>query len=221
VPKLKHARLHPCLAPYYYYWGASIVATLSLWRISGWLIILLIIQLIRLTLSRWSAVIITRGWKVNLSFWKARTLSWPTPDGQAACRWERQVCRSIHFALCCKAGRLLCFSCIVLQMHQRVVMLQGGSNMTGTNCDLFTHDQSRSYLNHPVFRCTYFFRTASTVIFLSIRVEDETGNVRITTLSNKYYVLVCMCAHAKARACMCMRVRACSVAYPACNSYAP
>ena len=29
--------------------------------------------------------------------------------------------------------------------------LQGGSNMTGTNCDLFTHNQSRSYLNHLVF----------------------------------------------------------------------
>jgi hypothetical protein len=28
--------------------------------------------------------------------------------------------------------------------------LQGGSNMTGTNWDLFTHNQSRSYLNHLV-----------------------------------------------------------------------
>ena len=28
--------------------------------------------------------------------------------------------------------------------------VQGGSNMTGTNCDLFTHNQSRSYLNHLV-----------------------------------------------------------------------
>jgi hypothetical protein len=27
---------------------------------------------------------------------------------------------------------------------------QGGSNMTGTNCDLFTHKSSRSYLNHLV-----------------------------------------------------------------------
>jgi hypothetical protein len=27
-------------------------------------------------------------------------------------------------------------------------LIQGGSNMTGTNCDLFTHNQSRSYLNH-------------------------------------------------------------------------
>jgi hypothetical protein len=29
--------------------------------------------------------------------------------------------------------------------------IQGGSIMTGTNCDLFTHKSSRSYLNHPVF----------------------------------------------------------------------
>jgi hypothetical protein len=28
--------------------------------------------------------------------------------------------------------------------------IQGGSNMTGTNCDLFTQNQSRSYLNHLV-----------------------------------------------------------------------
>ena len=26
--------------------------------------------------------------------------------------------------------------------------IQDGSNMTGINCDLFTHNQSRSYLNH-------------------------------------------------------------------------
>jgi hypothetical protein len=28
--------------------------------------------------------------------------------------------------------------------------IQGGSNMTGTNCDLFTNKSSRSYLNHLV-----------------------------------------------------------------------
>jgi hypothetical protein len=33
---------------------------------------------------------------------------------------------------------------------RRIQNLQGGSNMTGTNCDLFTHNQSRSYLNHLV-----------------------------------------------------------------------
>jgi hypothetical protein len=36
--------------------------------------------------------------------------------------------------------------------------VQGGSNMTGTNCDLFTHNQSRSYLNHLVYGCVYFDR---------------------------------------------------------------
>ena len=30
------------------------------------------------------------------------------------------------------------------------VIIKGGSNMTGTNCDLFTHKSSRSYLNHLV-----------------------------------------------------------------------
>ena len=28
--------------------------------------------------------------------------------------------------------------------------VRGGSNMTGTNCDFFTHNQSWSYLNHLV-----------------------------------------------------------------------
>ena len=31
-----------------------------------------------------------------------------------------------------------------------MINIQGGSNMTGTNCDLFTHNQSWSYLNHLV-----------------------------------------------------------------------
>jgi hypothetical protein len=32
------------------------------------------------------------------------------------------------------------------------LLIQGGSNMTGTNCDLFTHKSSRSYLNHLVLK---------------------------------------------------------------------
>jgi hypothetical protein len=39
--------------------------------------------------------------------------------------------------------------CFVMTSH-----IQGGSNMTGTNCDLFTHNQSRSYLNHLVYAST-------------------------------------------------------------------
>jgi hypothetical protein len=32
--------------------------------------------------------------------------------------------------------------------NKATLNIQGGSNMTGTNCDLFTYNQSRSYLNH-------------------------------------------------------------------------
>jgi hypothetical protein len=39
--------------------------------------------------------------------------------------------------------------------------IQGGSNMTGTNCDLFTHNQSRSYLNHLVYVLTCSVSTGS------------------------------------------------------------
>jgi hypothetical protein len=44
------------------------------------------------------------------------------------------------------------FDILLKKKHQRAVFeqVQGGSNMTGTNCDLFTHNQYRSYLNHPV-----------------------------------------------------------------------
>ena len=33
---------------------------------------------------------------------------------------------------------------------------QGGSNMTGTDCGLFTHNQSLSYLNHFVYKGKVF-----------------------------------------------------------------
>ena len=35
----------------------------------------------------------------------------------------------------------------------KIKNVQGGSNITGTNSDLFTHNQSRSYLNHLVDTC--------------------------------------------------------------------
>jgi hypothetical protein len=46
------------------------------------------------------------------------------------------------------------FLCTVVLQWPRVIpfkIIQGGSNMTGTNCDLFTHNQSWSYLNHLVY----------------------------------------------------------------------
>jgi hypothetical protein len=39
----------------------------------------------------------------------------------------------------------------------RIHHVQGGSNMTGTNCHLFTHKSSRSYLNHlEILLCIVF-----------------------------------------------------------------
>ena len=39
--------------------------------------------------------------------------------------------------------------CFLISYGHAIV--QGGSNMTGRNCDLFTHNQFRSHLNHLVF----------------------------------------------------------------------
>ena len=46
--------------------------------------------------------------------------------------------------------------------------LQGSSNMTGTNCDLFTHKSSRSYLNHLVFYCRFKSSKCSAVAALAL-----------------------------------------------------
>jgi hypothetical protein len=40
--------------------------------------------------------------------------------------------------------------CVPKTHSLQLLYIQGGSNMTGTNCDLFIHEQARSYLNHPV-----------------------------------------------------------------------
>ena len=53
-------------------------------------------------------------------------------------------------------------------MRKRKFEIQDGSNMTGTNCDLFTHKQSRSYLNHLVYAQTerprFFRRLTSSIL---------------------------------------------------------
>jgi hypothetical protein len=42
--------------------------------------------------------------------------------------------------------------------------------MTGTNCDLYTHNQSRSYLNHLICSCSQ----APNILGLSRDAEDGT-----------------------------------------------
>jgi hypothetical protein len=69
--------------------------------------------------------------------------------------------------------------------YGHVAVLQGGSNMTGTNCDLFTYNQSRSYLNHLV----YVFRVRNPVSMHNIVLvcaEVQFTSERITS---------CRCIH--------------------------
>jgi hypothetical protein len=42
------------------------------------------------------------------------------------------------------------YTYVVCRHNSCVFIIQGVSNMTGTNCDLFTHKSFRSYLNHLV-----------------------------------------------------------------------
>jgi hypothetical protein len=55
--------------------------------------------------------------------------------------------------------------CYIISAADIVVLydIQGGSNMTGTNCDLFTHNQPRSYLNHLVCNKLWFVRPSVTL----------------------------------------------------------
>jgi hypothetical protein len=48
-----------------------------------------------------------------------------------------------------------------------IFVIKGCSNMTGTNCDLFTHNQSRSYLNHLVFMAMSSFRAELVTVLIS------------------------------------------------------
>ena len=59
------------------------------------------------------------------------------------------LCCSLLFILLCSSSRYVCVYVYVC-IYVCVYIVQGGSNMTGTNCDLFTHKSSRSYLNHLV-----------------------------------------------------------------------
>jgi hypothetical protein len=98
-----------------------IVATAPLRHSSQWLIILLISQLIRLTLSSWSAVIITCGWKVSLSLWNARSLSRPGLSGQRSdVAWH--VCLDQCNFACIKQAVT---SCGLLRIYVQAFRLRG------------------------------------------------------------------------------------------------
>jgi hypothetical protein len=64
--------------------------------------------------------------------------------------------------------------------------IQGGSNMTGTNCDLFTHNQSQSYLNHLVHRVIVLkslcvpYRALIRILFIYVIPKNALIQVYIT-----------------------------------------
>ena len=70
--------------------------------------------------------------------------------------------------------------------------VQGGSNMTGTNCDLFTHKSSRSYLNHLVFIVRFSWSCFWHWTVLNYSVFDV-----LTTASR-----IRWCTHARMRVCV-------------------
>ena len=61
--------------------------------------------------------------------------------------------------------------------------IQGGSNMTGTNCDLFTHKSSRSYLNHLV----YFTILIQSCIFRSGRFRCVCNSSFLLTNNTRWF----------------------------------
>jgi hypothetical protein len=72
--------------------------------------------------------------------------------------------------------------------------VQGGSSMTRTNRDLFTHNQSRSYFNHLVFCSTHIrlhLRHAlvnrAAGVLLRLNLQKELTSPSITVVDCAFY----------------------------------
>jgi hypothetical protein len=60
------------------------------------------------------------------------------------------------------------------------VNVQGGSNMTGKNCDLFTHKSSRSYLNHLVYEMARTLKAQQKDKNKTLTKTLSIGNTRVS-----------------------------------------
>ena len=75
-------------------------------------------------------------------------------------------------------------------------IIQGGSNMSGTNCDLFRHKSSRSYLNHLVLptahACSHYMSIVCDYIFFKpgVNFRDCFSQSFISTLLSVMYLLL-------------------------------
>ena len=84
--------------------------------------------------------------------WRSERQLWSYWNQRAAIHGDLDTimysiqCIKINLSFMCKPTKCT---------FMKFLHIQGGSNMTGTNCDLFTHNQSWSYLNHLV--CVYIY----------------------------------------------------------------
>ena len=90
--------------------------------------------------------------------------------------------------------------------------------MTGTNCDLFTHKSSRSYLNHLVLCLKILFEKKKGISALNISYENKdrqcTYNLHWGAFTkpplpwkrNELHISMCVCV----RVCVCGYVHVCT-----------
>ena len=107
--------------------------------------------------------------------WKGWTL-WPNAKYKVVQIWPGQTVTCLHTNSPGHIWTTLYFPGSFVDIFP---WIQGGSNMTWTNCDLFTHNQSRSYLNHLVYTvwCAAF-------IYFMMKVCKHKGE--ILSLSNRW-----------------------------------
>ena len=81
-------------------------------------------------------------------------------------------------------------SCSITFSRKSCRLLQCGSNMTGTNCDLFTHKSSGSYLNHLVYNVETYGGAKEAADDNTIRRMCFTCWITKTTETHSEYVIL-------------------------------
>jgi hypothetical protein len=95
-----------------------------------------------------------RGATNDVTIWRIRVECWISKATRAHANTDKYVLfiafpRQQLFANVFRCYLIRALS-VLFKFSLAPWNIQGGSTMTGTNCDLFTHKSSRSYLNHLV-----------------------------------------------------------------------
>jgi hypothetical protein len=113
---------------------------------------------------------VTRGCKVLVAF--RLILLWLLAHTSWFCLFSNHQLK--YISVFCMTGLECCKHCLLYSVcHHEWLDVQGGSNMTGTNCDLFTHNQSRSYSNHLVLpRFHHWLDKGAPSIYITLHFVD-------------------------------------------------